>query len=1145
MNSRRRVTGRRLAALACACALATVAAAKLPLKAERTIAFETNAVTWLSLDVSPDGTTLLIEAVGDLYTLPSTGGTATRITEGMAFDSQPRYSPDGKRIVFVSDRDGSEDVWVAATDGSDARNLSRAGSLIEFASPTWAPDGSHVVVSRTRWGLGTFELWAYHLDGGTGVRITKAKARADTRVRDRANALGAVYSPDGRHLYYARKNGGFGYNLRLPLWQIARRDLTDGSEDILTQAQGSAMRPLLSPDGSKLVYATRHEGVSGLRLKDFATGESRWLAWPAQRDDQESRFTRDLFPGYAFAPDGASVFYSADGGIRRVDVATGAVAEVPFTLEVEQGLGPSLHAPYRLGIGPVKARLARGLAPSPDGKRMAFSALGTVHVRDLVDGGQRAVTGEDVAAFQPAWSPDGRWLAYVTWSRDGGHLWRVRSSGRGAPQRLTAHAAFYSEPAWSPDGERIVALRAATDDRRRREWDFGAPVGADVVWLPARGGPVEVVLPARDTQRPHFGPESDRIYLYSSPGLFAFRGQSSLLSVRFDGTDRRVHFGLKGPGVYAAEGDVPARELVLSPDGRHILAIHANQLYVVRPLNRHLANVQTGIGRPSVPLARITDVGVDEAAWSADGTVVHWSVGNHFYSRPLASIDFASKGADQADDKEEEATEEGSSENDGAAMAPGTQAAQAPDAATPADDAAGDDPPLAEEHDAVTGFAVEIYRPRHEPQGVLALTGATVITMAAVTGGDGLAPPIPDAVVLIENHRIAAVGPRGEVTIPANAHVMDLAGRHIVPGYVDTHAHFPVMRDVLDKDNWAFLANLAYGVTTGLDVQPSTVDILAYEDLINAGLMRGPRTLSTGPGIFNDNRFRSRRHAEAVLSRYKDHYRVRNLKAYIAGNRQQRQWLAQAAKKLGLMPTTEGSLDMKLNVTHIIDGFSGNEHNFPVLDLHPDIVRLTALSGIAYTPTLLVAYGGPAAQTHYLVHESPRHDAKLNRFTPRHVVDAKTLRGPWAHPDEHVFGRIAAQAAKIIRAGGRVGVGGHGELQGLGYHWELWALASGGLAPAEALLAATRHGAEMIGVAQDIGSIAPGKLADLVVLDADPLADIRHSDDIAYVVKNGEVFAGGSLDQVWPVAKPLPEQWWWQAPAGEQGRPRRVDAGSP
>ena len=183
-------------------------------------------------------------------------------------------------------------------------------------------------------------------------------------------------------------------------------------------------------------------------------------------------------------------------------------------------------------------------------------------------------------------------------------------------------------------------------------------------------------------------------------------------------------------------------------------------------------------------------------------------------------------------------------------------------------------------------------------------------------------------------------------------------------------------------------------------------------------------------------------------------------------------------------------------------------------------------SGIAYTPTLLVTYGGPAAENYFFTRESPARDTKLKRFTPPQVIAGRALRVPWFADTEHIFPRVAAQAAKIIRAGGRVGIGSHGQLQGLGYHWELWALASGGLTPYEALRAATLHGAEMIGVAGDIGTITPGKLADLVVLDADPLADIRHSDDIVYVVKNGEMFAGDTLDRIWPVSEPLPAQWW-------------------
>ncbi len=1062
-----------------------VSAGELPLEGSRQIAFETDAVTWLSLDVSPDGSTIVMEAVGDLYVLPVEGGTARRITSGMAFDSQPRFSPDGKRIVFVSDRDGSENVWIANADGSEPRKLSSDKGTIEFASPSWSPDGTHVVASRTKWGLRTFELWAYHVDGGRGVQITEAKSGSNTPTDDRENALGAVYSPDGRHLYYARKDGGFAYDVRLPLWQIARLDLRDGREDYLTRAQGSAMRPLLSPDGSVLVYVTRYRGESGLRLRDLDTGEDRWLAYPAQRDDQESRFTRDLFPGYAFTPDGSAVVYTHEGGIRQVDTATGEISSIPFTLDVDQSIGPRLYSPYRLGLGPVKAHLVRGLAPSPSGDRLAFSALTRVFVRDAASGKETPVTNEDIPAFHPAWSPNGRWLVYVTWSPGGGHIWRARANGRGAPQRLTQRAAFYSDPAWSPDGKRIVALRAASYDRLYRIWDFGEPEGTNLIWLPADGGKTRVVTPARGYRAPHFGPAPDRIYVYHSGG------RSALTSMRFDGTDRRTHLSVEGPGIYYTEGDVPAGDVQISPDGRAVLITHANQLHVARLLSRDLTDVETSIDAPSIPMAQLTDVGADEAAWSADGDTIYWTVGNRVYRRALASVEFDPDENNNAAGKEEKE-----------------------------DPAQDDSPEIAEEHSSVVGATIEIYLPRHEPDGVLALTGATVISM------EPDAEPIEDAVIVMQRGRITQVGSTDEVEIPHGTSVIDVSGRFIVPGYVDTHAHVPLLQRVIDMSNWALLANLAYGVTTVIDVQPSTVDILAHKDLIDAGRMIGPRLLSTGPGIFNDNRFGSYEHARRVLSRYKDHYRVRNLKSYIAGNREQRQWIVQAAETLGLMPTTEGALDMKLDMTHIIDGFSGNEHNFPIVDLHPDVVQLVARSGIAYTPTLLVAYGGPAAENYFFTRESPANDTKLKRFTPPQLLAGRTLRVPWFADSEHVFQRVAAQAAKIIRAGGHVGVGSHGQLQGLGYHWELWALASGGLTPYEALRAATLHGAEMIGVAEDIGTITPGKLADLVVLDADPLADIRHSDDIVYVVKNGEVFAGDTLDRVWPVSEPLPAQWW-------------------
>ena len=1141
----------------------------LPLKPQRNITLTVDEATWLSLDVSPDGDTLVLEILGDLYLLPIEGGEAKPITRGMAYDSQPRFSPDGKRIAFVSDRDGQTAVWMLDVEsesvepapaaipgdrearspgGGKADESERAGATqvdagqaeagpmeggelaaerefsnegdvpgdsgltenrprkigggddkTDYASPNWSPDGQHVVVSKTSWGLRTYELWAYHIDGGSGVQITQAAPGGPTTPNDqRHNALGPIYSPDGRHLYYAGKLGGFGYNLTFPQWQVIRRDLRESVDDIITAAQGSAMRPLLSPAGDKLVYATRYEQRTGLRIRDLATGKDEWLAYPVQRDDQESRYTRDLLPGYAFTPDGAAVIFTAEGGIRRVSLSTGRIATIPFQASADLELGPNLYFPYRIGIGPVKARLLEAPAISPDGGQVAFSAFTRLYVHNFATGESKPVSPQGLRAYQPAWSPDGRHLAFVSWEDGGGHLWRVRADGRRPARELTEQSAFYSDPVWSPDGERIVALRGSGYERLYREADFGPLVGADLVWLPAKGGAPTVIMPLRGHGAPHFGPEPDRVYLYASGGFGGKVEASGLMSLRYDGTDRRMVLKATGPGLYYAEGDVAAEDIRIAPEGGHALVHHANQLYLARLLNPHAADVTVNIDNPTLPLTRLTDVGADFFGWSDGGAELFWSAGHQIYRRALADVSFES----EKDCKSE--------------------AGEGADNKTAASSCEAHDKPLLEADASVRSSAVEVYRPRYRPEGRVALAGARILTMELD------ATPIDDGVVLIEGDRLAAVGARNEIEIPEDAIVIDVAGKVLAPGYVDTHAHYRPMRRVFDTANAAFLANLAYGVTTGLDVQPSTTDLLAYEDLIDAGLMIGPRALSTGPGIFLNNRFRSARQAEAVLRRYKEHYQVHNLKAYISGNRKQRHWLAQAAHKLQLMPTTEGALDMKLNMTHAIDGFSGNEHNFPIVDLYDDTVQLVARSGMSYTPTLLVAYGGPWAENHFYSRESPHDDPKLRRYTPLPVLASRTLRRPWFHDREYHYSRVAAQAAKIIRAGGRVGVGAHGQLQGLGYHWELWALASGGLTNLEAMTAATRHGAEIIGIAQDIGTVSPGKLADLVVLNSDPLENIRNTRDLALVVKGGEVFDADTLDKLWPEKVELPPQWWWR-----------------
>jgi hypothetical protein len=232
-----------------------------------------------------------------------------------------------------------------------------------------------------------------------------------------------------------------------------------------------------------------------------------------------------------------------------------------------------------------------------------------------------------------------------------------------------------------------------------------------------------------------------------------------------------------------------------------------------------------------------------------------------------------------------------------------------------------------------------------------------------------------------------------------------------------------------------------------------------------------------------------------------------------------------AAKEAGIMPTTEGGIDTKYDLTMLIDGYPGQEHATPTVPLYKDVVTAYAKSGIEYTPTLLVQYGGPWAEEYYFEREQPFNDAKVRRFMPYEDLAFKTRRrgagvgagfGGWFMEDEYIFPKTAKIAADIVKAGGSVGVGSHGEFQGLGYHWELWSLGTGGMPAHDVLRMATINGARALGLDGDLGSLEPGKLADLVVMDRNPLDNLRNSNSIRYVMKNGRLYDGDTLDESWP-----------------------------
>ena len=993
-------------------------------------------------------------------------------------------------IAFISDRNGADNLWVAKSDGSGARMITHEREA-EFASPAWTPDGEYVVISRQAQGQRTYELWMYNIHGGSGVQVTKsqigtappAPPTPGAQPAPRFNFMGVAISRDGKYFYYAKKTGGFAYNVTFPMWQVARKDRVSGDEDTVTNANGSGIRPVISPDGTKLVFGTRYKTETGLRIRDLKTGDEKWLKYPVTRDDQESRFTRDLLPGYAFMPDGKSIVVSYGGKFHRVNVEDGKDTPIPFTAQVSLDTVPAMHFPTRVEEGPIKARLIQQPVLSPDGKQIAFSALTHLYVSDLNGGAPKRVVNGPGHEYYPCWSPDGKQVAYVTWAdqaKEGGDIYSVNADGSGQPRKLTTSAAYYRDLSWSPDGSKLMALRAARQSRVEMLTEFGgnSAMALDVIWIPAGGGEATLVAPARGSGSPHFAAAKDRVYFYSPQGL---------LSMRLDGTDRRTMLKVTGRDL-GGNDPPPAQNVRISPDGKHALAQVNNLLYVMSVPEAGGDALTVNVSAPALPTRKLTNVGADAFGWSQDGKTITWAVGSTFYREQMADVTF----------------EDNAPEGDTAPARP-----------------AAPEPRLQKDAKiASTNVTIEV--PRYKPEGVIVFRNAEIITMR----GDEV---IENGDLLVRDNRIVAVGKRGAFPIPAGAKVMDMKGMTITPGFVDSHAHWTeIRRGVLDLTNWSFFANLAYGVTAGRDPQTSTNDMFAYQDLVEAGELVGPRAYSTGPGVFANTDFRTQQDALDVISRYHDNYRTHLLKSYMVGNREQRQFVLEACEKYKIMPTTEGGLDLKLNLTHAIDGYSGNEHALPIVPLYKDVVELFAKSGIAYTPTLLVAYGGPWAENYFYETTEVTNDAKLKHFVPENILENRTQRRQWFKYEEYSFPKIAAGAAKIMRAGGVVGIGSHGQLQGLGYHWEMWALQSGGLTSIETLRAATLNGAKAIGMEQDLGSIEEGKLADLVFMASSPLTYIRNTNSIRYVMKNGELFDAATLDRVYPKTVKMPAMWWNQ-----------------
>jgi Tol biopolymer transport system component/imidazolonepropionase-like amidohydrolase len=1001
------------------------------------ITFETSEGTWMSVDVSPDGKTLVFDLLGDIYTMPIAGGKATLILGGPAYETMPRWSPDGSRIAFTSDRDGLENLWTASPDGKQLQQVSKEKER-QVSNPAWTPDGKYLVGRkhfRNTRSLGSGEMWIYHVAGGAGIKLT------DRRNWEQ-NATEPTVSPDGRYVYFSEDvspGGGFQYN-RNPhgvVYVIQRLDRETGERTTWIGGNGGSLRPQLSPDGKAIAFVRRVSTASVLYVHDQESGAERALWNGLDHDQQEAWAIFGTYPGFDWTPDGTAIVIWAQGRLWRVDVATGKPANIPFTASVTQSVTEAVRFSQQVAPDTFDVKMLRWVSVSPDQKRVAYTALGKLYVRALPDGAPRRVTssGRGLELY-PAWSPDGQSLVYASYDEDSLGAIRVVAADGGTPRTLTTQRGHYISPEFSPDGRWVVYRRTGGDQLRRVE--FSRDQG--IYMVAASGG--NATLVTREGSGPRFTASGKRIFLSASEG-----DKAALISVNLTGGERRVHL--------VAEN---ATQFAPSPDEKYIAWVERFNAYVA-PFPATGKAVTIGPSTTDIPVKRISrDAGTD-LHWSADARKLFWALGPELFTRDLGQT-FAFEAADSTAVKKDPEPK---------------------------------------------GMPIGLRTAHAKPAGAIALTGATAITM---NGRE----VIRNATIVVEGNRISAIGPSGAVKIPAGAKRVDASGRYVLPGFIDAHAHIGTgSSGITAVRNPQMLTALAFGVTTMHDPSNSTDMVFSASEMIKSGQMpTAPRLFSTGTILYG-----AEGNIKAVTTTFDEaltHLRrmkavgAFSVKSYNQPRRDARQQIVEAARQLEMMVVPEGGSTFFFNMTHVLDGHTTVEHNLPVTPLYQDARMVFAASKTAYTPTLIVNYGGLSGEYYWYAYSDVWKDERLRRFAYPGSLEARARRREIADEDDYSYVATSRSAKALNDLGVKVNSGAHGQLQGLGLHWEMWMMAQGGMTPHEALRTVTINGAESLGLDKDLGTLAKGKLADLLVLDRNPLENIRNSSAIRWVMANGALY---------------------------------------
>ena len=969
--------------------------------------------TWMSVDVSPDGKSIAFDLLGHLYEMNAAGGVARRLTSGTSWNMFPRYNRNGKKLLFTSDKEVSNDLWVMDRTGGNARNISKMKRPV--FQGTWSRDNRHIYGTSLNMRV-RFPAYQFNFYGTKQLMLPAGGRTPVNHFNEHQNGL----------IYYVHNDA----SLPRSGARVKTFNTKTGEVQTYIDRPGGAGSIRLSPNGKHLAYVHRDDTKTVLVLHELATKRETVLTETLDRGRFESRSFYGVYPNIAWHPNGREVFISYGGKIHAINVRTKADRVIEFTAPVERELKPTIRFKVDVPVGSSTTRSHRW--PQKAGRRLVYETLGDIWIRQ---GSNTTNLTKSVAhETNPVYNARSNSIYYASWTDRGrGGIYRMATTGA-RKVKLVSSPTQYGSISVSADGKYVAFVRGAGSMMRgtqlENQTDFE-------LMLMGPGKRVRKLAPIswlgnRYAKRPPttmFSPDGKQIY-YSD----YVDGKLTVNRINLDGLDKQHLFTFSN-----------ATRAVMSPDLKWI---------AFREYHRTFVTPNEFVGKPitisaadkkgyTVRVDRENDGDFNE--WRADSKSIYWIRGTQKIEKGLDHILRGSK----------------------------------------------------------VVSAIDLARPFNvaKPRSVVALKNVRVITM------NSKKEVLDNATIIVENDRIKTVG-KG-VAIPRSAKVYDLNGRTVMPGIFDAHGHYgsPISAlNVIEQNLYGLKANLAYGVTTMYDVYGTTQKDFWVSDMLRAGKIDGPRIFSVGDPMFV-TKYRTKMHRtidsmEDALEHVqfnKDHGATA-VKDYSNHERSARRYLADASRKLGVNIITESFGNPQMNMTQIVDGFTGIEHSMGLEPFYDDVVKLFAASKIGMTPTLVVVYNGPSGQGYFDFTERYWDNKKLLNFFRKDYL-LRFRRSPKLWKDDHYWARMAKELRKLYKAGVLLQMGAHGQMMGLGAHWEMELFTQGGFTPYEAIEIATINGFKHHGLDHSLGSIEAGKFADIVVMTKNPLDNIRNTRSIEYVLK--------------------------------------------